>query len=704
MTINVSNKAAFERILEFCKHEVCNLSPSEWAEKYMRITVGARPGAFNFDYAPHFREVVDRFSPYDPCQKIVIMGGAQIAKTVSVIEPAILYYIALYPCTIGYLTGHADLSEESIKKLDMAIDNAGLRYLIGNQSNAKKKNSRTGDTVNAKEFPLGSLVGGSITNHKILRQRHWKLIIVDDADAGKEASKQSGDTIALIEQRGASYRNSGLKLAYISSPELDATSIIKKQYEKGDQNRRYLPCPLCGAMIVLEWEINKGGRDKAGIYYKADNGKVDEKSVGYVCQECSGFFTERHKFEMNLAGVWRPTAEPIDKLTTSYHMSTLYSYPGAMSWLDCAKQYVEAIGFKEKKPESYKAKIKAFNNLILGLPYEEEITSVDSHDLMRNARDYPIGIVPESLSIADGNGRIVMLTIAADINGKMIGYGNGNIEEDDVRLDYEVVAHSESGATYSIEHGSIGTFVKNENERLNVRSAVRIERQKWTADINKEFCVFHEFEKLLFKEYELDTGGKITVYKGGIDVAPFFSHAYSYLNNTKLNYMRNDKTKVINLYGLRGSKDDKHIRYDNNANMFELMKERNDTYMVVGNKMKDRLALYSQLYWNKKDSQPNNFMNFPYTDNELGLYTYEGYYKHYEAEKRVVNKDGLSLWVRTGDANHFYDCRIYNLFVKELIVKDYGNALIKLKEWDAKKPYTWEDLAGREAYSNGWRQ
>jgi len=40
-----------------------------------------------------------------------------------------------------------------------------------------------------------------------------------------------------------------------------------------------------------------------------------------------------------------------------------------------------------------------------------------------------------------------------------------NGTEQDARMDYEVVAWSESGATYSIKHGSIGTFIPREGAK-----------------------------------------------------------------------------------------------------------------------------------------------------------------------------------------------------------------------------------------------
>ena len=74
--------------------------------------------------------------------------------------------------------------------------------------------------------------------------------------------------------------------------------------------------------------------------------------------------------------------------------------------------------------------------------------------------------IPEKLSVKDGNGQVVLITLASDLNGKM----------DDARLDYEVVAWTESGANYSIDHGSIGTFIPNQTQRQKDKD----DREHWT--------------------------------------------------------------------------------------------------------------------------------------------------------------------------------------------------------------------------------
>ena len=88
-------------------------------------------------------------------------------------------------------------------------------------------------------------------------------------------------------------------------------------------------------------------------------------------------------------------------------------------------------------------------------------------------------------------------------------------------------------------------------------------------------------------------------------------------------------------------------------------------------------------------------MNFPLTDGELYNYSY---FKEYEGEIKDVKKDALGKvitgfrWKKkhTESAQHFWDCRVYNIAIQKLAViklcehykKQYPKAGIKV---------TWSD-------------
>jgi len=86
------------------------------------------------------------------------MKGAQLGASAGVIENGLGWIIDQKPVDVLFLTGHIDLAEESMSgRIDEMIDSCGLRPLIG-PNTLRKKNQRTGDTNQAKEFPGGSII------------------------------------------------------------------------------------------------------------------------------------------------------------------------------------------------------------------------------------------------------------------------------------------------------------------------------------------------------------------------------------------------------------------------------------------------------------------------------------------------------------------------------------------------------------------
>ena len=645
----------FIELLEFTREKrlISTISPSEWVEKNRTMTSenSPFPGKFSYDRTPYLKEPINCLSQNHPAKRIVFMKGAQLGFSTGVIEGGIGWIIAESPGPILFLTGHAELSEEAMNgKIDQMIDSCGLRPLI-RPNVIKKKNQRTGDTSKSKEFPGGYLLAGGAGNHKLLRQRSVRYGFVDDFEAAKGHSKESGNTSKMIEQRFAAYADK-MKLFYISTPELKQTSNIEPMFLKGDQRRYKVPCPCCGEYIFLFWEISIDGtddREKGGITWKLDDqGKLKPNSVGYICQKCGSFFDDSQKYEMNKAGFWEPTAESEEVGFYSYHLSSLYAPAGMYDWEHYVRQYLEAHPPGGEIKEDL---MKAFRNLCLGETFEQGKKEISANKLQQNIRKYDIGTVPEKLSVADGNGRIVLLTCAADLNGI----------EQDARLDYEVVAWSESGSSYSVEHGSIGTFIPRENTRKE-----KVDRERWTYEWNKPRSVWPEFMKVLAAKYPVDGGErKMPIMMGGVDIGHYQHHAYTLL----------DKLNSPLRVGLKGSAESKIMRFGVDVPNFRPLKERAGSFLVEVNAVKDDLSELINLNWSPSDDsgQPPGFMNFPIPSDFK--YTYPTFFSHYEAETQVTEtKEGLGIgarWVKKNSAvqNHFWDCRIYNLVLRDILVE-----------------------------------
>lgn len=640
-----------------------HVNPSEWAEKNRVLTKDETsiPGPFSFENAPFAKEILETSSQNHPAKKIAIMKGAQIGMSKSFIENAIGYWISEQPGNILFLTGHSDLSVEAVDNLDRMIDNSGIRHLI-RSSTKRAKSQKTGDTNTYKEFPGGRLWSGSAGNHKLLRQRSARYIIVDDYEAAKSASKEAGNTQNMIEQRAAAYF-SKMKIYFISSPELRQGSNILPAYLQGDQRKFHVKCPCCKERIVLEWSCEMEDGTKAGITWKLDDeGNVISESVGYICQKCGDFFDDRNKFQMLNDGIWIPTAKPMEPDFYSYHISSLYSMAGSFTWEYYVRQYLYANPPGSERNED---KYKSFTNLVLGETYEAKTKEPKANKIQANTRPYQPNEVPEYQSEQDGNGKIVLITCAADLNGKL----------DDARLDYEIVAWSQTGSSYSLEHGSIGTFIPRESQK-----AVKVDRQHWNYEHGRSRNVWDKFDEVISREYKTESGRSIPIFVTALDCGYFTQHAYEFLD-------KSDKFVV----GIKGKPKERWMADGRDIKKFTLSQERSDLYILETNKYKDLLADYMELPWADDEAeQPANFMNFPTPMD--GLYTYTSFFSHFEGESRQVKTTPSGQiqykWEKVNSAaqNHFWDCRIYNLFARDLFAFEVSKEL-------KTKPLTWQEAA-----------
>lgn len=625
-----------------------DIKPSEWCEKNRIMTseVSSFPGPYSYDRTPYCREIVDCFHRSSSVKEIAVEKGTQVGFTVGVIEAAIGYIISEDPGNILYLTGHSDLAEEAVTRLDTMIDNSGLRHLI--RSNiTRARNQRTGDTNKGKEFPGGSLISGAAGNHKLLRQRSIQFAFVDDFEAAKKSSKESGNTSTLIRQRLAAFFGK-MKIAWISTPENEETSNIHPAYLEGDQRRYQIPCPCCGEFIHLDWEIAVEGKEneKGGITWELDSkNKLIPESVGYTCQKCGGFFDDSRKAELLMLGHWKPTAESQRPDYRSYHLSCLYAPPGMYDWKYYVREYLKACPPEGEVKED---ELQSFMNLCLGLPYKVKGEAPKANDLQKNHRNYGVGIVPTELSKQDGNGSIVMLTCACDMNGN----------EDDARLDYEIVAWSESGSSYSVLHGSIGTFIPRENSLKK-----KVDRERLSYQFNKSENVWKKLTEIISATYETDTGKKMGIMMTAIDCGYHTKHAYTFIDNT---------TKPV--IGLKGKDEDKYVRFGVDVPHFKKSRERPDKlYIIEVGLVKDDISEGMKLKWDSQVDaiQPPGFMNYPLPS--AGKYMFQNYFEHYESEERKIEqKPGEPITFRWSKKsanvqNHFWDVRVYNRVLRDIV-------------------------------------
>lgn len=650
--------------------KLSNIKPSDWTEQNV-VMDKPRPGPFSYWNTPYCRGLIDMFAPDHPMRWLAVMKGAQIGLSAGVIIPVLLWMIKNDPSNTYFLVGSPNLVEKATEKLDLGIDRAGLRPYIKPQVQ-RRRNQKSGDTNDKKEFSGGYIHIGSANNHKDIRDVSLKYGLFDDWEAVKMSSKESGSTRKLLEQRFAAY-DGVQKIGYISTPELAAQSNITEAYEMGDKRKYFVPAPCCGAMIEILWHTHKNGIT-GGIHWERDEstGLLIPGTVGYRCQECSEKFYDTEKMKMLNAGDWHPTAKPKKIGFYSAHISSLYAPTFMYGWEHYVNDWIDAHPIGQPRIEHL---YKTFVTVALGEGYEEPAEELKATAIMGNTRDYQVFEIPEKQSIADGNGEIVLLTMTGDLNGTVKGVAGALV--DDARLDWQMVAHSESGATYNVAHGSIGTFIPRENSLQN-----KIDREKWTYDMHVERSVWTVYDEISRRQYVGDNGTPFSVIMPAIDCGAYKDKAEAYIDWTIGQYPENP------CVGVRGNKEEKYTLQNANVAMFLQGKYRNDVYFLQVGMFKDKVAASMRAKWDPMSgiAQPPTFMNFPQPKD--GLYGFSNFFEHFESEERsrVEDDDGAIAfrWQKKKShlQNHQFDCYVYNIAMRDIQVWKVGKELgMKEFQW-----------------------
>ena len=631
--------------------------PTVWVEKNVYLTSAESyySGYFSYDISPYSKEIINNLSPSSDVEMMAIMKCAQSGFTAGVVVNFIAYTIAQNPCQIIFVSGNDQLVRDTVRdRLDPVLQNSGnIRDLL-QPSSFKKANHRTGDTDIKKEFAGGGLTCLTYIPSK-LRQYSAKVVLADEFDDAPRTNKLEGSIRKLLEMRTSSF-GSAKKLCYISTPTTKGVSNIEEVYEMGDKRHWNWECPSCKTYIPIMWKVEREDGSFGGLKWETDNdNKLVTNSTHYECQKCKGKIEYKQKTKLNLTGKWIPTAEPLRPQFRSYKLNALTIPAGFDDWEQLASEFMLA---NPKEGVTDIGLMKAFVNTRLGELWEEKGRSPKSTDLMNNQRDYQIGIIPDTLIQEQGNGKIALISLACDLGGIMDTQNNN----EDVRLDWEIVAHTSNGQTYSINHGSIGSF-KRIGDKTKNDILKESKREKRTYAHGVENTVWNELKEIIKTPIEGQSNTYYDIDITLIDVGHFTKYATHFINGMQ------DK-RVL---GIQGQGEDNFRSMDKNAQLIiHSRANKGLLYHIDVNAVKDIVSNNMGLKEGTDSSQQAGFMNFPSPAN--GKYSPKNYFAHYESEHRVEDvKNGIAVgykWVKKKESNHFWDIAIYNYIAREIFVAD----------------------------------
>lgn len=342
------------------------MSVSEWADAYRMLSSksASEPGRWRTARTPYLKEIMDCLSPKSPIQKVVFMKGAQIGGT-ECGNNWIGYIMHKAPGPIMAVSPTVDMAKRnSRQRIDPLIEECTALKSVVSSPKAKDK----GNTILSKDFQGGVLVMTGANSAVGLRSMPARYLFMDEIDGYPPDIDGEGDPILLAERRTATF-SKRKKIFLVSTPTIKGLSNIEREFGMTDQRYYVVPCPYCNKFQRLVWE----------------NIRSTEEAVMYECEHCHTLIAEHYKTQMLANGFWQPSA-PGDGISAGFHLSSLYSPVGWLSWKECVDIYEKA----KKNPTL----MQGFQNTIFGETYEQESDAPEWQRLYEQREDYKVGTIP----------------------------------------------------------------------------------------------------------------------------------------------------------------------------------------------------------------------------------------------------------------------------------------------------------------------
>ena len=340
------------------------MTVTEWAEKNRILPeeTTKEHGAYRIDRIPFMKEIQDNLSATSPVVRTVLMKGAQLSGSETGLNMVgYIIDVAQGPCIIVCPTVEMAERHSETRIKPMVRLCKSLKKKMGDPD-AKT----SGNRMLLKRFPGGLIVMTGANSGASLRSLPARFRIFEEVDAFPDDVDGEGCAVDIVAARGFTFGVRG-KDFLNCTPRLRSTSIIFREYMKGDQREYMMPCPAptCGQPMAFNAE--NFGMDGD-----------DPETAHMVCPTCQGRVVEAtHKTAMMAAGVWVPKVKKAPRrMPRSYYLPSFYS--PWLTWLEIAEVKLAA--------RTNLSKAKTYFNTYLGLPWTDAAATPGYDEILEVAR------------------------------------------------------------------------------------------------------------------------------------------------------------------------------------------------------------------------------------------------------------------------------------------------------------------------------
>ena len=562
-----------------------------------------------------------------PVREVTLMKGAQIGATVGILENTLGYIIDVLQSSPSMMvTADYELAVLRVEAYIVPmIIQSGLADRI--MSSDMLTGRKQGKTRRKLEWQGGGFLiplGAKSANK--LRSISIQYLLQDEIDAFPERVGTDGDPCKLAEARTKAYHNTR-KILRLSTPLVQGTSRIEREFLRGDQRHWWVPCKHCGEFQILEFQ----GRDERsgrtwGLVWEMDEFNIVQSgSVRYKCKFCGHLHTNADKSVIIPAGEWRAASKPVIPDLRSYHLSALYSPPAMYPWEAIACDWLECWDIYHDRAKNVEL-LQEFYNNNLGKSFAHYGDGIAFSALSQHRRQcYKFGQIPNKHAIAYCESPVLVLTCAVDVHKTFLAVA--------------VFGWTRNSRAYLIDYWHL----KGDCEQLEDPNTWRklseiIENKVYKSDDNRQYRI------------------SLTLVDAGWSSGLVCEYCEQYTSSVYP--IMGSQYRVSNLTGM--SKEFKPITTAKGTLGYHINVDR----------YKDRWAAALKRRWKGTGMQTHGHMNLPadISDTQLKEFTVES--KRPKLHKETGKILGYE-WFRPGNArNEIWDLTVYNAAALDMIAQD----------------------------------